>query len=89
MKFGVRNKLQTKRRKHVHDLVDADVWTTYRIEKQDGQEDFSDYFFDTELRLMDAWQMDFDGAYDSYEGELSRFNTQLALFAPDRSRLAL
>lgn len=89
IRLGVRNKLQTKRRQRVHDLVDADVWSTYRIEKDKDEEDFSDIFYDVELRLADWWMVDIDGSYDQYEGNLSELNTQLAFILPDTSRIGL
>ena len=88
IKLGVRNKMQTKRDGGVHDLVDVDVYSTYRLEPEDGQNDFTDISFDTELRLVHWWQMDFDGTYDTYEEGLKTFNTQLAFFAPDETRLS-
>ncbi|MFH0954345.1 MAG: LPS assembly protein LptD [Verrucomicrobiota bacterium] len=87
--FGVRNKLETKRRGQVHPLVDANVWTTYRIERDEGQEDFSDLNFKTELRLVDWWMMDFDGGYDMYDNSISTFNSEIAFVSTDESRLGL
>ena len=89
VRFGVRNKLQTKRRTRVHDLVDADVWTTYRLDPDEDQHDFTDIYFDTELRLVDWFMVDFDGSYDEYENNISTFNTQLGLIFPDESRLSV
>lgn len=88
VRLGVRNKLQTKRRTRVHDLVDVDVWTTYRFDAEEDEDDFSDLFFDTELRLSDWVMIDFDGSYDPYEGNISTFNTQCGLIFPDESRLS-
>lgn len=89
VKLGMRNKLQTKRRQQVHDLVDLDVWSTYRIEKDEDVEDFSNIYFDGELRLADWWMLDTDGSYDPYEGSLYEINTQLAFLMPDTSRIGL
>lgn len=88
--LGVRNKLQTKRRGAVHDLVDLNVWSTYYVEKpEDTDNDFSDIFFKTQLRLMDWLPIDFKGAYDEYENNLDEFDTQVAVIWPDQTRLAL
>ncbi len=89
LRVGMRNKLQTRRNKEVIDLVDANVYTTYRIEKEDDEEDFSDLFFDTELRLVSWLPIDFDGAYDSYDGSLRTFNTQGAYLMEDESTVGL
>jgi LPS-assembly protein len=87
--LGVRNKFQTKRNKRIHDLVDADVWSTYRIEKEGEEEDFSEIGFDVNTALGERWRADFDGSYDPYESELTRFNTQWAVFTADDTRLSL
>lgn len=89
LRLGMRNKLQTKRDGAPVDLVNALVFTDYRIEKKEGQEDFSDIFFDVDLRLMRRLPIDFDGAYDPYENEFSRFSLQAALFADDMSSLSV
>jgi len=87
--LGVRNKLQTKRKGRVHDFVNLDVWTTYRFDKEENEKDFTDFFFDAELRLVDWMAIDFDGAYDSYESEVDTFNTQVGLFLAQDTRVAL
>lgn len=87
--LGVRNKFQTKRRGHIHNLVDADVWTSYRIKKDEGMEDFSEIGFDVNTAVLERWRADFDGAFDPYETELTRLNTQWAFLLPEDSRLTL
>jgi lipopolysaccharide assembly outer membrane protein LptD (OstA) len=90
IQLGMRNKLQTRKRGFVHDIVDVDVFTFYRIETlTEEQEDFSDIYFDAELRLMDRWPIDFDGQYDPYSGEFRTFNTQLAYLFDDASTVSL
>ena len=69
--------------------MDADVWSTYRIEKEGQQKDFSEIGFDVNTALGERWRADFDGTYDPYESELTRFNTQWAFFTLDDSRLSL
>jgi len=87
--IGMRNKLQTRRRKVVHDLVNVNIWSTYRVEKEPNENDFSDIFFDTELRLVDWMAVDFDGSVNTYENELSTFNTQVGFITPNETRLTL
>ncbi len=89
VQLGVRNKFQTKRRNRIHDLLDMDVYTYYRIEKEVNQEDFSDVTFKGRLRLVDMWKLDFDGDFDPYESEFKSFNTQLGIFFPEDTRLTL
>ncbi|HMP74680.1 MAG TPA: LPS assembly protein LptD [Kiritimatiellia bacterium] len=89
LRLGMRNKLQTRRAGTPVDLVNALVYTDYRIEKNEGQEDFTDIFFDVDLRLARSLPVDFDGAYDPYESELSRFSLQAALFTDDMSTFSV
>lgn len=89
LRLGMRNKWQTRRDRVPVDLVNALLFTDYRIEKDRGEEDFSDVFFDVELRLARTLPIDFDGAYDPYEGEFSRFSLQAALIMADASTLSL
>jgi len=90
IEFGLRNKLQTKRRdKRPHDLVDFVVSSTYLLDPEDDQYEFGSVNFDSEFRLVDWMTWDLDGAVDPEEGTLTEFNTQLAFIARDDSRLAL
>jgi len=89
VRLGMRNKLQDKHRGGLRDLVDIDVNTDYRIEKEDAQHDFSNLRYDAELRLVDWLKVDFDGQYDWYESDVPVFNTQVAFLAPDESSLGL
>ncbi len=87
--LGIRNKVQTKRRERVHDLIDANVWTYYLVDKEEGENDFTDANFKVRLKLVDWWLMDFDGTYDMYGRQINTFNTQVALIGGDESRLDL
>ena len=89
IRFGVRNKFQTKRRGRIRDLLDLEVFTVYDVNAEGEEEDFSDIFFDGELRLVDWIAMDFDGRFDHTESELRRFSTQVSLRASDDSSLAI
>ncbi len=88
--LGMRNKLQTRRRGYISDIVDANVYTYYYIDRPaDATQDFSDIFFKTELRLADWLPVDFDGAFDQYEGEFNTFNTQISYIMDDATTLSL
>ncbi len=90
VQLGLRNKLQTKRRGYVHNLVDCDLYTYYRFQNPPGTtNDFSDIYTLTRLRPLDWLMVDFDAAFDPYSTEFSFFNTQLALLDDDESRLAV
>ncbi len=89
LRLGMRNKLQTRRNQTPVDFVNANVFTDYRIEKDEDEKDFSDLFFKVELRLSQHLPIDFEGAYDMYESEFSRFSVQAALLANDESALSV
>ncbi len=88
IQIGLRNKLQTKRRQRVHDLVNVDIWTYYLIEKEEGDNDFSDLEFKTILRTADWLDIDFEGAYDMYESQIKTFDTRLTLRGSDETQLS-
>ena len=90
VQLGMRNKLQTKRRGYAHNLVDADVYTYYRLEKTaTATNDFSDIYTLTRLRPVDWLMVDFDAAFNPYATEFDSFNTQVAFLADDESRLSI
>ena len=89
VKFGIRNKFQTKRRGSVHDLMDFNIYTTYRLDPEDYEEDFAPISFDNEFRIWDWLPIDFDGSYDQYESEFQAFNTEITYLADDTSSLSL
>ncbi|MFH0909422.1 MAG: LPS assembly protein LptD [bacterium] len=89
VRFGVRNKFQTKRRGRVHDLMDFNLFTTYRLDPEPIEEDFADISFDAEFRIWDWLPIDFDGSYDQYNSEFSRFNSQITYLADDQSSASL
>ncbi len=90
IRFGMRNKLQTRRgEERIHDFIDLNTYTIFYIDPERDENTFDDFFFDARLRLTDWMRMDFNGAYDWYENEVRLFNTQLAFIARDKSTLAL
>ena len=90
IKFGVRNKLQTRRKGFAQDIVDANVFTTYYIDQPDPNgNEFGDIGFDVELRLAEHFPIDFDGSYDTYDGSLRTFNAQVGYLMSDASSLGV
>ncbi len=90
VRLGLRNKLQSRKdRTRVYDIVDADVYTTYRIETIDGEPDTGPLVADVELRPAPWFAMDFDARYDTENSTLTTFNSQLAFVASDRTSLAV
>mgnify|MGYP000847430581 CR=1 FL=1 len=77
IRWGLRNKLQTKRREVPHDLIDFFVYTDWRVDPEKEENEFSDIYFDNELRPSDRIWMDNDWAVTSDDGEIRYFNTYL------------
>ena len=50
MRLGLRNRLQTKRHGQVDNLLDWDLYGDWRIQREAGQEVFSDFFSDLDLK---------------------------------------
>jgi len=50
MRLGLRNKLQTKRGGEVDNLLDWDLYTDWRLDREPGQSNFSDVFSDVDLK---------------------------------------
>lgn len=73
----------------IHDFIDLDTYTIYRVDPGPDENDFDDFFFDLRLRLATWMTIDTKGSYDWYDSELSRVNTRATLRAPDRSSLSL
>jgi lipopolysaccharide assembly outer membrane protein LptD (OstA) len=89
IRFGMRNKFQSKRSGRIRDLVDLNTYTTYRVDPDEDEEDFGNFVYDGELRLVDWMKIDFDGEYDWYESQVPEFNTQVAFVAPDESTVGI
>jgi len=89
IKLGMRNKLQTRRDRQPVDIIDLNLYSFYRIEKDEDDEDFSDLFMDAELRFVKWMPIELDGSYDMYESEVNTFNTEVKLLFPDKSNVGL
>lgn len=89
LQLGVRNKIQTRRQKNIVDILDLNVFTFYRLEKEQDQEDFSDLFWDARINLTRWLPIELDGSYDMYESEMKTFNAEVAYLMTDASRVGL
>ena len=88
--LGVRNKLQTKRRGRIHDLVDLDVYTIVNVDKADEElQTVEKVFFDGEFRSIDTLRVDVDGVVDLIEDDISTFNVQALYRHRNRSSAGL
>jgi LPS-assembly protein len=80
IKIGLINKLQTKKDSEVFDLVNADIWTYYRFWRDEGENDFANFFFNIRSSLLDDWmQLKLDGEFDEYDMLFEKFNVRLSV----------
>ena len=64
----------------IYDLINADIWTTYRFEHADDENDFSGISFNVRSALYEDWlTLKIDGEFDQYENLFKTFNTRLTL----------
>ena len=89
IKFGIRNKIQTQRfgklsafsrSYNVADLINADIWTTYRVAREQNQNLFTNISYDIRSTPVDGLELFLDGEFDQYESRFHTINTRLALF---------
>lgn len=78
VRFGVRNRWQTRWDGAVHDLVDLDTWTTWWL-KRDGADALRDVNWDAEIKPTPRLQLNVDGTYSLENEQLAVFNSRLTL----------
>ncbi len=87
VRLGLRNKLQTRRGgRDVHDLVDADVSTRYRIVRPEGENELGALDALIRLRPSPRFALDLDGSLDLYGEGIQTLNSRVVLLAEDRSK---
>jgi len=78
IKFGMRNKIQTKRR-IIYDLIYADIWTRYRFQREETQNVLGNVAFDVRSTPFEWLVLKIDGEYDTYKPAFQTFNTRLTI----------
>lgn len=89
VRFGLAQRLQTRRAGQPWDLVEVDGWTDYRIQHEPGEDDFSDFFGRLQLRPARWLTLSADTRLNLPEGELRELNTAVALRGADRWALRI
>jgi lipopolysaccharide assembly outer membrane protein LptD (OstA) len=74
LKLGVRNKLQIKRKGRPFDLLDVDLFTRLRLERETGEDVLGPVEMDAELRPTDWLALDVDALYSPELSSLQAFN---------------
>ncbi len=94
IRFGVRNKFQTRRPRpnnpnYIHDLANISVSTRYDL-RSDADPNLANLLIDTELKLVDWLYLRFDTELNTDSSEFETLNTELRLQDPvTRSSLGL
>lgn len=68
LRFGLRNKLQTKRDGEIQDLVHWALYTDWRLDPREDQSTFSDIYSDLDLRPRSWLGVSSEIRYDAEEG---------------------
>jgi len=87
VRFGVRNFIQTKRgSKRIENLLDADIYTAYRYDREPGETKFGLLGADAELSLSDDFSIESDLEYDLHQDSFDSYNVRANYRATDSSR---
>jgi hypothetical protein len=84
VRFGLRQRLQTRRNGQSWDLADLEGWTDYRIEQNPGERDWGDFYGVLRLRPTSWSRLEAGTRYDMNSGILREFNTGVHVAHDDR-----
>lgn len=90
VRFGLRNFIQTKRgAKRIVNFLDADVFTSYRFDRPEGEDAIGPLEADLDLRLTDRFRLQSDLKYDMSSGSFRDYNARARYTTADQSRYAV
>jgi len=89
IRFGNRNKLQSRRRERVVDLVDVDLFSVYRLDPDPEQKALGPVGMQNRFYPADWFRADMDAQYDTQTSQLSQFNTHMNVDAGADTRISL
>jgi hypothetical protein len=79
VRLGLQNRLQTKRKKQVENIVDWEMFADYRITRRTGQPSFSDLFSELDLRPFSWLSLSSEIRYGLSQTALQETYHRLAL----------
>ncbi|MFA7256998.1 MAG: LPS assembly protein LptD [Kiritimatiellales bacterium] len=86
LRFGVRNFLQSKRGgKRIDNVLDSDVYTTYRFDPATGEKAFSNLAAMAEVHLTDNLFLRAGLEYNWYNGQITPANARIKWVTDDQS----
>ncbi|MDW8343073.1 MAG: hypothetical protein RMM51_01110 [Verrucomicrobiae bacterium] len=89
VRFGLRQKLQTRRDEQTWDLVELEGWTDWRLEREQGEEEFNDVFGTVRLRPTRWLWLDAFTRYNLEEDRFKELNTSARVSHGDRWAVGL
>ena len=90
VRFGLRNFIQTKRgAKRIVNFLDADVFTSYRLDHAEDGNDFGPLEADLQMRLTDRFRIQSDLEYNMYDSRFNDYNARASYTSKDQSQYAV
>ena len=89
VRFGLRQRLQTRRDNQPWDLLEVAAWTDFNFERNAGQTDFSNIFGTMTVRPTTWLTLDTFTRYDLQQSVVQEFNTDARLSNGDRWSVGL
>jgi hypothetical protein len=89
VRFGLRQRLQTRRNGQPWDLVEVTGWTDYRIERFAGESDLANLFGTVVVRPVDWFAVHSFGRYEFRTGILRELNNEVRVSDADRWAVGL
>jgi len=81
--------LQTRRDGQAWNLINLTGWTDYEIQKEQGENDFSNFFGTMGLRPWNWLALDTFGRYDFHDHVWREFNSEVRVVDTDRWSMGL
>lgn len=89
VRFGLRQKLQTRRDGSPRDLLEVTAWTDFHLERFNGQRDFADLFGAVEARPTEWLALNVFSRYDMQSDVLRELNTEARVASSDQWAVGL
>ena len=89
LRFGIQQRLQTRRNNQPWDLLDVTAWTDFHIERNAGEKDFANLFSTVVVRPTDWLTLDTFTRYDIGNTLVREFNTDARVSNGDHWAIGL
>ena len=89
VRFGLRQRLQTRRDNQPWDLLEVTAWTDFNLERTAGETDFSNIFGNMTVRPTIWLTLDANTRYDIQQALVQEFNTDARVNNGDKWAVGL